>query len=140
MPKYNKVFEKVLNEEVPVSDEEVFAASFDDESEFGPEDFSTEPTAPGFSQKYIERARTWTGKLEEFASWINGTEEDSLNKQFNDLDKEGTPFEGISKHSDKLTKIAADLSALSETIKGVILSADRKEQQSMEADMGDIEG
>ena len=134
MPRYDKVFNKILNEEdLPVSDEEVFASSFETDGEIGADDFNTEPTAPGFSSRYIDKAKTWTTKLEAFASWVNGTEEDSLNKQFNDLDKEGTPFEGISKNSDKLTKIAADLSALSETIKGIILSADRKEQQSMDA-------
>jgi len=131
--KIEKYFRNCLNEaEVSeVDDQAAFDAAMDDETD--PSTFSVEPQAPGFKSKYIDKAKTWIKKIEQFSDWVNGMETDSLNKSFNDLDYEGSPFEGISRDSHTLTKIAEDLAALSETIKGYILSADNKaerEQQS----------
>lgn len=131
MPKYEKVFKKLLEQDIPqgpISDEEAFDAAL--EPDTNPEDFSVEPSAPGYAQKYVEKAKGWIGKIDEFSDFVNGTETDSLNKQFIDLDYEGSPFEGISKASHTLTRIAEDLAALTETIKGYILTADKKEQQA----------
>jgi len=98
--------------------------------ETDPEAFSVDPGAPGYASKYVEKAKGWISKIDEFSDFVNGTETDSLNKQFIDLDYEGSPFEGISKASHTLTRIAEDLAALTETIKGYILTADKKEQQA----------
>ena len=126
MAKYEKLFTKMLIEqpEMGISDEEAYMNSFEN-----PEDaeaFETEPSIPGYQSKYIEKAKGWIQKIDEFSDWVNGTESDSLNKQFIDLDKEGSPFQGISNHSKKLTKIAEDLAGLSEVIKGMILAAGKE--------------
>ena len=129
MPRYEKAFKKILKEQpefedqAPISDEDAYMNGFDEPE--NAEAFETEPDAPGFQSAYIEKAKGWISKLDDFAEWINGTEADSLNKQFIALDKEGSPFEGISSHSKKLTSIAESLAALGETIKGHILNADK---------------
>ena len=133
MARYEKIFDKVLNEagnspvqDVP-SDSAVFNNALD--ANTAPETFNVEPSMPGYASKYMGKAKEWNRKIKEFADWVNGTEADSLNKQFNDLDVQGSPFEGISKNSSTLTKIAEDLSSLVQTINGHILSADRRERQ-----------
>ena len=131
MPKYEKVFKKLLEQDIPpeaMSDAEAFDASMEPGTD--PETFSVEPGAPGYAQKYVEKAKTWIAHIDEFSDFVNGTESDSLNKQFIDLDYEGSPFEGISKASHTLTRIAEDLAALTETVKGYIITADKKEQQN----------
>jgi len=132
MAKYENIFKKMLAEqnvpEEPISDEEAFNNSMDLDTD--PETFSVEPSAPGYASKYVEKAKGWIKKIEDFSDWVNGTETDSLNKHFINLDYEGSPFEGISKASHTLTKIAEDLASLSESIKGYILTADKKEQQA----------
>ena len=134
--KYKKVFTKLLEQEIPeepMSDAEAFDAAMDVDTD--PEAFSVEPGAPGYASKYVEKAKGWIQTIEEFSNFVNGTDSDSLNKQFIDLDYEGSPFEGISKASGTLTKIAEDLAALNETIKGYILNADKKEAQANQQDM-----
>ena len=131
MSNFENLFKKILIERDgqidQVSDQQAFDKSFDPHGEVGPDDFSTEPLMPGFQSKYMDKAKTWISKLEEMANWLNGLEEDSLNKQFNKLDREGSVFEGISKNSAKLTAIAEDLKGLSEGIKGYVLGAEKKQ-------------
>lgn len=135
---YKTIFTTVMEADVAdfENDSETFANSFDTESEFGAEDFSTEPDTPGYASAYIEKAKQWIQKIDEFSEWINGTDESSLNYNFVKLDKEGSTFEGISKHSNKLTKIAEDLAALTESIKGIILYSDKKEEEQISSDEG----
>ena len=127
MSKFEKHFKKLLEVKIPVepeqqlSDEDIWNQSFKDPK--AAENFKTDPGLPGYETRYIARAKVWIRKLEEFADWINGTEENSLNSQFIELDKENSPFEGISSHTKKLTNIAGDLAALEETIKGYILKS-----------------
>jgi len=126
MAKFENCFKKLLEvkripQEQTLSDEEIWNQSFENPQDA--ESFKTDPGLPGFETRYIARAKVWIRKLEQFAEWINGTEENSLNSQFIELDKENSPFEGISSHTKKLTNIAGDLAALEETIKGYILKS-----------------
>jgi len=121
--KYEKFFKKTLVEQ-GITDEEAWTNSFEEPE--NAENFETQPEMPGFQSRYVDKAKQWVSKLDDFADWLNGTEADSLNKQFVTLDREGSPFEGISSHSKKLTSIAEDLAALSETIKGVILATGKE--------------
>lgn len=134
MSDYKDIFKKVLTEqpEMPMNDQEAYMKSFDPESGVDPESFNVEPL-PGFQSRYVEKAKSWIVKLDKIADWLNGTDTDSLNKQFNDIDKADSVFEGISKASDKLTKISAELKSLSETIKGYIITADNR-QAEVQAD------
>lgn len=125
MSKYEKVFKKVLIER---GDADVWNDSF--ENPEMTDQFQTQPIPSEIQSGQIEKAKGWVKRLDSFADWINGTEIDSLNKQFVALDKEGSIFEGISGHSKKLIGIAADLAALAETIKGYILTADKKNEDN----------
>ena len=137
MSKFETTFFEVLKEaevppEVPNADAQMTdAQAFDAGLEPGtaPDTFNVEPSAPGLETRYVEKAKEWIEKLEGFAQWVNGMDNNSLNKQFNTLDREGTAFEGISKNSNTLVKIAEDLAALAQTIKGHVLGAGKKETQ-----------
>ena len=134
--RYENTFKQLLKEESEgeqISDADAFNSSFDDEGDIGPDDFNVEPQMPGYQSRYIEKAKEWTAKIADFKKWINGAEGDSLNKQFNQLDREGSPFEGISKESSMLTGLAEKLASLEETINGYVLSADRKQEQAAAA-------
>ena len=135
MQKYKNIFKNVLVER---SDADVWQDTFKDPSLAGA--FNVDPAANHAQVKQIEKAKAWIKKLEAFADWINGTEIDSLNKQFITLDKEGSIFEGISNHSKRLIAIAEDLASLEETIKGYILTADKKEQENTQASAEQSEG
>jgi hypothetical protein len=126
MQRYKNIFKNVLVER---TDKEVWQGSFETPDVAG--DFGVDPAANEAQIKQIQTAKNWIKRLESFANWINGTEIDSLNKQFITLDKEGSTFEGISNHSKRLISIAEDLASLEETIKGYILTADKKEQENI---------
>ena len=130
MSRANKIFSKIFEAEMPdlTNDEEAFNNALDLETD--PAAFSTEPSAPGFDAKYIEKAKEWIGKIDKFVEWINGTE-NSLNKYFVDIDYDGSPFEGISSSSSKmLTRIAGDLADLQQHISGYIITSGKKDSES----------
>ena len=130
MSRANKIFSKIFEAEMPdlTNDEEAFNNALDLETD--PAAFSTEPSAPGFDAKYIEKAKEWIGKIDKFVEWINGTE-NSLNKYFVDIDYDGSPFEGISSSSSKmLTRIAGDLADLQQHISGYIITYGKKDSES----------
>lgn len=135
MQRYKNIFKNVLVER---TDKEVWQGSFETPDVAG--DFGVDPAANEAQIKQIQTAKNWIKRLESFANWINGTEIDSLNKQFITLDKEGSIFEGISNHSKRLINIAEDLASLEETIKGYILTADKKEQENAQASAEQSEG
>ena len=135
MQRYKNIFKNVLVER---TDKEVWQGSFETPDVAG--DFGVDPAANEAQIKQIQTAKNWIKRLESFANWINGTEIDSLNKQFITLDKEGSTFEGISNHSKRLISIAEDLASLEETIKGYILTADKKEQENISNQDGQPQG
>jgi len=129
MSRVDNIFKKIFEADMPeagISDEEAFNNAMDLDTD--PDTFSTEPAAPGFDAKYIEKAKQWIGKIDTFVEWINGTE-NSLNKYFVEIDYEGSPFEGISDSSSKmLTKIAGDLADLQQHISGYIITSGSKKK------------
>jgi hypothetical protein len=137
MDKFKNAFFKILEEEIddavapeavnPEDDAATFDGSFEDPEMAG--EFNTDPQLAGFQHKYIERAKEWIAKMTEFSTWLNGTEGDSLNKQLIAMDKQGSPFEGISNEAKKITGIAQDLASLSEGIKGIVLTVDKKQRE-----------
>lgn len=141
MTTYKKIFAGVLEEKPIVGPDEITpdleqqAFSQSHEPSTDPEAFNTEPLeAPGFEGAYIGKAKGWVTKLEKFANWINSMEGDSLNRQLNEVDREGSPFEGIAaRHSDKLVKASEDLVSLAKAIEGYVLSADRRQRSNAQS-------
>jgi hypothetical protein len=64
--------------------------------------------------------------LESFATKLNATEESSLQKLIAELDKPGTPFEGISRIKADVLRAAEVLRTTSENLKSFIISAAAK--------------
>lgn len=114
----------------PEDDEAAFAASMDKTAD--PKAFSTDPlstTEPGQSD-YIETAKHWIHKLDQFSEELNGLDPGSLNSQLNEIDKEGSIFRGIvNDQSDDIVKVTEILKAMAEGIKGYIIGATRKQRE-----------
>lgn len=83
-----------------------------------------------FNKVTIDKAKQWIGKLEEFAEWINGLEEGSLNTQINNLDRDGSVFKGLVRSQEKrLVGIAEDCKAFAEVLKGYVIGAKKKQRE-----------
>lgn len=136
MSKFESKFFKLLEQEIsdidspdsitPEGDREAFEGSFENPEDA--EQFSPDPQMAGFQQKYVEKAKGWIEKINGFVTWLNSPEGDSLNRQLIAMDKPNSPFEGISSEAKKITGISKDLAGLSESIKGVVLTADKKQR------------
>jgi len=125
----NPELEVNLNE---IGDEEAFAASLDDGT--NPEDFDTNtPTgAPAVSpedqvrEKQVKQLGQWIEKLTNFTSYLNGVDNNSIQKLLNDAG-EGTLFAEIARGERKrIARLAQEMSALTESFKGYMLSSDEE--------------
>jgi len=76
----------------------------------------------------VEKAREWIRKLDDMATFINGTEDSSLNAQINALEmRNSIPFKGIVRREEKrITKLAENLRGLAELFKTVVTSSGKK--------------
>lgn len=86
------------------------------------------PTNPGLSykremtSKQTGELKSWIGEIERFKNYLNGTEGDSLQAKINNAECD-TLFNEISRsETKKIARIAQDLSALVESLKGYLLS------------------
>lgn len=137
MKKFENRFLKVIQEDIedqispdemsPEDDELALQQTFDDPSEM--EEFQTDTDTPGFETRYVEKAKGWLNKIIEFSEWLNSPDGDSLNKQLISMDKEGSPFEGISNETKRITGMAQDLVGLAEQIKGAILNVEKRKRE-----------
>jgi len=76
------------------------------------------------NQSQIQTITEWIEKVEEFTSWLNGLEGGSIQQQLKDSPCD-TLLDNVSKsETKKITRIAQELSALKEALKGYILSSD----------------
>jgi hypothetical protein len=76
----------------------------------------------------VEKARQWIKKLDDMATFINGTDDNSLNAQINALEmRNSIPFKGIVRREEKrITKLAENLRGLAELFKTVVTSSGKK--------------
>lgn len=69
---------------------------------------------------------SWIGRVSEFTEFLNGVGGDSLQRQLADADCD-TLFNEVSRsETKKITRIAQDLSALQESLKGYLISSDEE--------------
>jgi hypothetical protein len=112
----------------PEADKKAFDASLEPGTDG--EKFETEGAMVGVQSSYVKKAKSWVGKLEEFSTWLNAIDGNSLNKQLNEVDRPGSLFRGISrKASDNLVKIAGEIARLKEIIEGYVLGAPKKQRE-----------
>lgn len=72
----------------------------------------------------ISTLQSWISELETFTEYLNGLEGDSVQSKLNSANCD-TLFADISRsETKKIARIAQDLSALKESLKGYLLSSD----------------
>lgn len=115
-----------------IGDEEAFNATLDKGT--NPEDFETTvPTgAPAVSpenqvrDKQVKQLGQWIEKLTDFTSYLNGVDNNSVQKILNDAE-DGSLFAEVARGERKrIARLAQELSALTESFKGYMLSSDEE--------------
>lgn len=109
-----------------------FEKSLDPETD--PTSFDVQGTEPGksaedFSNIYIQKCAEWVEKINKFSTWLNNIKGNSLNKELNEADREGSVFRGITrKIGDKITKTSGELDKISAELSGYIAAAPKKQR------------
>ena len=98
-----------------------------------PEDaFNDVPDNPAVAlrqQQYgqtMDTLREWVGEVEGWVERLNGLEGDSINAQLNKADCDSIMADVGRSESKKISRLAQDLSSLSESLKQYLLSAEQK--------------
>jgi hypothetical protein len=109
----------------PANDRQAMAQSLDSAK---PEDFDVQQ--PG-REKLVDHIKTeqsqkltgWIGKIDEFIKFLNSTEPSSMQVQLHSAPCDSV-FEDISRsEKKKIARLAAELSSLSESLKGYLISS-----------------
>lgn len=92
-----------------------------------PDAYDVEPAPVVTTVSGVEDLKNYITKLDEFTNTLNAVEGESLQKLVNDLDRAGSLFQGISRETSKeIIRIAEQVSALSEIIKGFIINSAKR--------------
>lgn len=111
----------------PQSDREAMAQQLDTAQ---PEDFDTNAPAQIERQKQIdhvkisqiEQLKNWISQIDQFVDFLNGTNGESIQTQLHSAPCD-TAFENIARsEKKKIARLAAELSTLSESFKGYLIS------------------
>jgi len=78
----------------------------------------------------IQTLNTWIGEVENFIDYLNGTDQGSINFTINSADCDSILTDIQRSESKKISRLAQDLSGLSESLKQYLLLARRKESGS----------
>jgi hypothetical protein len=71
----------------------------------------------------VSKLKEWVLKIDEFINYLNGTEPNSIQVQLHSAPCE-TIFEDIARsEKKKISRLAAELSSLSESLKGYLISS-----------------
>lgn len=82
---------------------------------------------PATSQMPAGSVSDYISELESFANKLNGTESNSLQSLVSQLDRPGTPFDGISARTrGEIVRVAETLRSISENLKSFIINAAKK--------------
>lgn len=76
----------------------------------------------------IQTLQTWIGSVEEFIEFLNGLDNDSVNSQINKADCDSIMADVQRSESKKISRLAQDLSSLSESLKQYLIVANNKQQ------------
>ena len=132
MDLFRKAFASLLEQDenkaetpAPVTDKEAMAAKLDSAK---PEDFDVSAPVVTDTQKIkleqISELKEWILKIDEFIEYLNGTNGGSIQMKLHAATCE-TLFEDIARsEKKKIARLAAELSSLSESFKGYLISAE----------------
>jgi len=131
MSLFRKAFEVLLeqdadvevNQPVPSTDREAMASQLDTAK---PEDFDVDAAAlAAVDASKIEQKRKlqeWIGKIDEFTNFLNSTDGTSVQTQLHKASCESI-FDKIARsETKKISRLASELSALSQALKGYLIS------------------
>lgn len=82
-------------------------------------------------QSAITTLEGWITKVEDFVNYLNGLDENSINSQINKADCDSIMADVQRSESKKISRLAQDLTSLSESLKQY-LQVGRKKQTSAE--------
>jgi len=86
--------------------------------------------AAGETSHVTNKLTDWIGKIEEFIEYLNGLSPDSINYELNRADCSSIMSDVQRSESKKISRVAQDLSSLSESLKQYLLGADRKAREA----------
>lgn len=97
-----------------------------------PETFDTDGIPAGVTQQSLEQIKTWAGKLDEFANFLNDPDKGtSLHRILADSDKPGSLLRGVTrKATDSITRIAGEIEKLKEVLNSFIITAPKKQRDA----------
>jgi len=110
---------------VPATDKAAMAQQLDTAQ---PADFDVKPAERALRVDHakIEQANalnSWIGQIDEFINFLNGTNENSIQSKLHAASCD-TMFEDIARsEKKKISRLAAELSSLSESFKGYLISS-----------------
>jgi len=122
---FNMVLEADQAPVPPETDKEAMAQSLDTTT---PQDYDVQ--APG-REKLVDhikaeqgtKLREWIGRIDEFIVFLNGTDQSSMQVQLHAAPCDSI-FEDIARsEKKKIARLAAELSSLSESLKGYLISS-----------------
>jgi hypothetical protein len=148
---FKNVFTKILKEElnavnpqdadldIDINDADAKDSAFKDTLDDGtdPSEFDVNPVSyRKITEENVRKAQEWAELFEQFAQKINSDEEigeESFHRFINRVDREGSPFRGIVRsETKKVTRIAQELSSISETLRSYIIGSEKKSRELMQ--------
>lgn len=132
MDLFRKAFASLLEQDenkaeapAPTTDKEAMAAKLDSAK---PEDFNVNAPAITDTQKIkleqISELKEWILKIDEFIEYLNGTNGGSIQMKLHAATCKSL-FEDIARsEKKKIARLAAELSSLSESFKGYLISSE----------------
>ena len=115
-------------------DTQAFQAGLDDNT--NPEEFNDVPDNPVAkfqaqqTANTITTLQTWVSEVETFVEYLNGLDDTSMNSQLNRTDCDSILADVQRSESKKISRLAQDLSSLSESLKQYLLAARNKSDSS----------
>jgi hypothetical protein len=118
------------DEPIPGSDQETLgtepetpAGTFDDVEPNPVARFQKQQTADT-----IATLKGWIGEVEGFIQFLNGVDGNSVNQQINRADCDSIMADVQRSESKKISRLAQDLSSLSESLKQYLIVANNKQE------------
>jgi len=109
----------------PETNQQDFQKSLESTTE--PDTFDTDGVSPDVTSNTINSIKEWSGKLDDFASFLNDPSTESLHKILADGDRAGSLLRGVTrKASDSITRIAGEVEKLKEILNTYIITAPKK--------------
>lgn len=138
---FSSYFTKLLTEEdIPEPDVEMDDASLEAglDTDTDPEAFNDVPDNPqgeiqaDATTDSVGKLNQWIVEIERFIEYLNGLSPQSMNFELNRADCASIMSDVQRSESKKISRVAQDLSSLSEALKQYLLGAERKAREDAE--------